>query len=198
MEPGREGVGRTERVRKRMRQRWTKRWSDPETESHRYIWIWMYLRERERGAGGRIRTRKGREREKEMEMYQRGMEQNRGRKRECDGNKDAKRDTEGPKGSLRFARESMSQIQGTERQAGMRALEARKQSEVPRRLRLQTSTDPNPRSTLPQRSCLSPDPRLTSSSLLWGELCQAVLPCTGLLLHPLQGPFIWLEAAPHP
>ena len=120
------------------------------------------------------------------------------KKRQCDGNKDAKRDTEGPKGSLRFARESMSQIQGTERQAGMRALEARKQSEVPGRLRLETSTDPNPRSTLPQQSYPSPDPRLTSSSLLWGELCQAVLLCTGLLLHPLRGPFIWLEAAPHP
>lgn len=126
------------------------------------------------------------------------IEGERKNKRQRDGNKDAKRDTERPKGSLRFARESMLQIQGTERQAGMGVLETRKQSEVPGRLRPETSTDPNPRSTLPQRSCPSPDPRLTSSSLLWGELCQAVLLCTGLLLHPLRGPFIWLEAAPHP
>ena len=182
------------------RQRWTKRWRDPGTESHRYICIWMYLRERDGGGwGGRARRRKVREGERDGDVSK-GMEQNRGRteeKGQCDVNKDANRETEGLKGSLRLQRESMSQIQGTERQewGSLRQGSSQRSQGASGP---ETSTDPDPRSTLHQRSCPSPDPSLTSSSLLWGELCQAVLLCTGLLLHPLQGPFIsfspWAES----
>jgi len=99
-EPGREGVGGMERVRKRMGQRWTKRWSDPETESHRYIWIWMYLRETERWRGvgeeeqEQERAGRGRKRWRCIRGGWSKIEGERKKKRQCDGNTDAKRDTE--------------------------------------------------------------------------------------------------------